>query len=85
MDRTLNAKLGKQYIQRNWELQFVGIENEEKLEHWLFDSDLKNLIPKTIIKDFYTKFKEDNTVYYSHSVSLLLTLALKMKQLELKK
>src|SRR5690606_38601732 len=33
MKRTLNAK---KYIQRNWELQFLGDQNEKHLKKWLF-------------------------------------------------
>src|SRR5690606_6576637 len=36
LKREVRNKMGKPYIQRNWELQFLGMENDEKLQHWLF-------------------------------------------------
>jgi hypothetical protein len=67
-------------IQRNWELQFLGKENREHLEGWLFNNkDLNENISETIIKDFYQKFKTKNQVYYSHPTSILLTLSLFFK------
>lgn len=72
--RTINPK---KYIQRNWELQFLGEENEKHLKNWLFDNAKMNqIIPKELSLDFYDKFQNKDTVYYSHSVSMLLTLSL---------
>ena len=68
--------LGKPYISRNWELQFLGKENDKHLKKWLFESGLEDLVPSAIIQQFYTDFKEKDAVKYSHSVSMLLTLAL---------
>ena len=63
-------------IQRNWELQFLGRENERDLERWLFETpEINGLVPKQIIQDYYDKFKKVDPVKYSHSVSMLLTLA----------
>ena len=64
-------------IQRNWELQFLGSNNEDNLKKYLLESEsFCKLIPKEIVQDFYRKFNEENLVYYSHSVSMLLTLSL---------
>jgi len=82
IQRETKAIIGKPYIQRNWELQFLGDENKKQLENYLFGSDLKKLIPQNITRDFYSKFKTGDQVWYSHPVSLLLTLALKMKQIK---
>jgi hypothetical protein len=76
LKRELNDFMGKPYISRNWELQFVGKENDKHLRKWLFDSKLKDLVPKDIIQQFYDNFKEKDAVKYSHSISMLLTLAL---------
>lgn len=70
-----NLHSGK-FIQRNWELQFLGAENEKQLEERLFHNQKMNeIIPKEITTDFYQKFKTKDGVYYSHSVSMLLTLS----------
>lgn len=77
MQRTLNPQ---KYIQRNWELQFLGASNEKQLKGRLFENKKMNaIIPKQITNSFYEKFKSENTVYYSHPVSMLLTLSLFFK------
>lgn len=79
--RETKALFGKPYIQRNWELQFLGEENEKRLEGYLFGASLTKLVDRGLIERLYKKFKDGDSVYYSHSVSMLLTLALKMEQL----
>jgi hypothetical protein len=74
LKREVQAKLGKKFIQRNWELQFLGTENERQLESHLFDSDFKDFVDPTVVKELYTKFKTQDQVFYSHPVSMLLTL-----------
>ncbi|MGV6828232.1 MAG: asparagine synthase-related protein [Flavobacteriales bacterium] len=81
LQRELKEVIGKPYIQRNWELQFLGKENKKQLESYLFGSDLEKLVSKEISQDFYHKFENQDQVKYSHPVSMLLTLALKMKKL----
>ena len=67
--------------QRNWELQFLGAENERYLKHWIFETpELDELVPKQIIQDFYNRFKKVDPVKYSHPVSMLLTLAVWCKR-----
>lgn len=71
--RSLNPK---KLIQRNWELQFLGAENEKHLENYLFQNPkMLEVIPEELVSDFYQKFKTQNRVYYSHPVSMLLTLS----------
>lgn len=65
----------KKYIQRNWELQFLGEENDKQLQAYLFQNGLKDFIPETVIQQFYKNFKEKDSVTYSHPVSMLLTLS----------
>ncbi len=73
--------LKKKLITRNWEIQFKGEENEKHLENYLFKNDsLNNLVSREIVSGFYKKFREDDEVYYSHSVSMLLTLSLFAKK-----
>ncbi len=80
LQRETKAILGTPYIQRNWELQFIGAENEQHLEKYLFSPALATLVNSELIQEIYAKFKSDDAVFYSHPVSMLLTLALKMKQ-----
>lgn len=75
--RTLNPQKD---IQRNWELQFLGTENEKQLRKRLFENEKMNqIISPAITNAFYKKFKTDDAVHYSHPVSMLLTLSLFFK------
>ncbi len=73
----IKKALAKNSIQRNWELQFLDNNNDKKLQEWLFENEsFKELIPKDVVTDFYNQFKNDDSVNYSHPVSMLLTLSL---------
>jgi len=76
LKRKLNDFMGNPYISRNWEMQFVGKENDINLNKWLFNSKLEDIVSKDIIQQYYNNFKEKDAVKYSHPVSMLLTLAL---------
>ena len=80
LKRTLKAKMGKPQIQRNWELQFLGMENDEKLQEYLFGENLHPFLSKELLARFYNNFKTKNMVEYSHPLSMLLTLAVWHKQ-----
>ena len=63
-------------IERNWELQFLGEENEVHLKKWLFDnSQLNKIVPARIVEEFFRKFKNEDKIKYSHSIGMLLTLS----------
>lgn len=71
----------KKFIQRNWELQFLGTENDAQLRKWLFEqASFKNIVPESIVKKYYDRFKTVDQVFYSHPVSMLLTLSLFYRQ-----
>jgi len=71
----------KPYIQRNWELQFIGKNNDATLQHWLFNGfQGEDFVNHNIRKKYYELFKEKDDVFYAHSVSMLLTLSLFFKQ-----
>lgn len=80
LKRLYREKRGKPFIQRNWELQFLGMENDEKLQGWLFGENLHPFLSKELITRFYNKFKTDDPVVYSHPLSMLLTLAVWYKE-----
>ncbi len=75
LKRVLQEKSGKKYVQRNWELQFLGAENKKKLESYLFRPGFADLVDKSLVKDIYQKFDTQDQVWYSHAVSMLLTLS----------
>jgi len=72
----LTTALGRSLVQRNWEIQFLGEDNDRKLREHLFDNKaFKELVPPELVNEFYTKFKVTDPVYFSHPVSMLLTLS----------
>ncbi|MFD0933324.1 asparagine synthase-related protein [Psychroflexus salinarum] len=75
LKRLLQEKLGKKFIQRNWELQFLGEANAKQLESYLFDQDFNSLVDPKVVKELYHKFQTQDPVFYSHPVSMLLTLS----------
>ncbi len=78
--RQLSEMMGKPYIQRNWELQFLGKENESHMRSFLCSSQFESFIPKAVTSYFYEQFKHDDAINYAHPLSMLLTLALFRKQ-----
>ena len=80
INREFNGLIGKPYVSRNWELQFVGKENELQLKKWLFHSGLEGLVPKKLIENTFTNFKQKDAVKYSHPLSMLLTLSVFQKK-----
>ncbi|WP_136480575.1 asparagine synthetase B family protein [Cognatitamlana onchidii] len=77
--REFNVVFGEKYIQRNWELQFLGKINDKNLKKFLFAEEFNQFIDKNVINAFYDLFKNKNEVYYSHSISILVTLSLFFK------
>lgn len=73
--RELNALLGKKYVQRNWELQFLGKENDKNLRSYLYQSEFVDFVGKEVVDTIYQKFKTEDGVFYSHAVSMLLTIS----------
>lgn len=64
-------------VQRNWELQFAGEENDRHLRYWLFENKkLHELVSAEVIKSFYDKFRNCDSRSYAHAISMLLTLSL---------
>lgn len=76
LNRIANQTLGKSFVQRNWELQLVGKQNDQKLQHYLFNNGLENLVSKELVTAIYTNFKRHDKLKYSHPLSMLLTLSL---------
>ena len=76
-----NFLMYKPLIERNWEIQFCGSNNDRRLKDWLFKNPFLNkIIPDQIIGKYYYKFKNDDPVKYSHCISMLLTISIWSKQ-----
>ena len=57
-------------------ITILGKENKKALEKWLFQNyDLHSIIPKEIILKYYKNFLDKDPIAYSHSISMLLALA----------
>ena len=71
----------KMIVQRNWELQFLGKENDLELRKHLFENkSFQQLVDPSMVEYFYDKFQKVDAVIYSHPISMLLTLSLFCKQ-----
>jgi rhodanese-related sulfurtransferase len=67
---------GKRITTRNWEIQFKGSTNDQNLKNHLFaENSLSRLVPEEITRKVYEAFKGKDEVYYSHPLSMLLTLS----------
>ncbi|ARV08953.1 asparagine synthase [Winogradskyella sp. PC-19] len=73
--RSFKSVLGKQYVQRNWELQFLGEENKKKLLNTINESSLSNLIPKPLIQKYLKAFYNEDALNNAHALNMLLVLA----------
>lgn len=73
--RSVLQSIGKSYIQRNWELQFIGDKNKSNLESVIHNSELKKWIPETLITNFLSGFYNKDTLQNAHSVNMILVLA----------
>ncbi|MEO8932966.1 MAG: hypothetical protein ABI295_01560 [Xanthomarina sp.] len=81
LKREVEEFLGKKYVQRNWELQFLGKENDQKLRDYLYQPKFIDFVGKEVVDSMYQKFKTEDPVFYSHAVSMLLTLSVWHKKL----
>jgi len=77
---TARRLLGRRLVQRNWEIQLYGAENQTKLRRYLFEQPaFRELLPNELAADFYRRFREA-PLQYAHPVSMLLTLSLFSKK-----
>lgn len=75
IQRETQALFGKKYVQRNWELQFLGKENDANLRRYLYQPEFLDFVGRDVVDTLYHKFKTEDAVFYSHSVNMLLTLS----------
>lgn len=79
LKRECNRLLGKTFVQRNWELQFLGNENKMKLKEFLYSQNFLQFIDKPAVDKYCDLFENGDKIYYSHAISTLLTLSLFVK------
>lgn len=76
LKRSFLGMVGTPYVQRNYELQFVGESNEQHLKGFLDAAAFQRLIPKSVVDTQLEGFYQKDSREYSHPVSMLLTLSL---------
>ena len=87
VNRIISEKIFRKnpLIQRNWELQFLGSQNKEQLQRFLFrNENLYELVPEAIIKKYYDLFSNSDSVKYSHPITMLLTFSVWAKRFWIK-
>ncbi|MBI9061384.1 MAG: asparagine synthetase B family protein [Marinilabiliaceae bacterium] len=58
---------------RNWEIQFMGKENQKRLSDYLFNRGKSDLISNALVQTFYNKFLSvSDPVRYAHGLNMLL-------------
>ncbi|MDU8885466.1 asparagine synthase-related protein [Yeosuana sp. MJ-SS3] len=75
LQQTLKLLLGMPYIQRNWELQFLGRDNENQLKNALEQSHLDQWISKQLINKYTEQFFRIDSINNAHAMNMLLVLA----------
>ena len=73
-EREIRRLIGKKYVQRNWELQFLGKDNRNQMQsHLLLDKEI-SWLPLSIRKRYFDKFYQDPNPANAHSLTMLLTM-----------
>ncbi len=75
LKREVNALLGRKYVQRNWELQFLGTDNTTELKAYLKNSKITQVVNAPIVDEYIKKFYKGNQKHTSHALSMLITIA----------
>ena len=78
--REFNQIRGINFTQRNWEIQFIGKENELKLNKHLFSNEVLSYVSIHTIEKIKDLFDNGNKIKYSNPISTLLTLSVFFKR-----
>lgn len=73
--REIKAIRGESYIQRNWELQFLGAENKHHIKSALLESSLKKWIPEELLVKYFNQFYNLDKIQNAHAINMLLVLS----------
>ena len=73
--RDLNGLIGNSYVQRNWELQFLGKQNEEHLRSHLQNFKMPELLPKSFVDQYLDDFTTRDQLSNAHAINMLLVLS----------
>jgi hypothetical protein len=73
--RAFNSIIGKSYIQRNWELQFMGDQNKKQLVDSLFGNQTEEWISKSLLSYYINQFYTESFTQNAHALNMLLVLS----------
>ncbi|WP_298758830.1 asparagine synthase-related protein [uncultured Psychroserpens sp.] len=77
--RVLQSIFGNDYVQRNWELQFLGDANKEMLSSYLLNDMFNQWVSKSVSEAYLNDFYNGNSLENAHPLNILLVLS-KFKQ-----
>lgn len=80
--RMVKGFLNQPYVQRNWELQFLGDENKNELSRYVLNDDFNQWISKSFNQTYLSQFYNENPLQNAHALNILLVLS-KFKQTHL--
>ena len=80
--RSFQKSIGRHYVQRNWELQFLGEANPIHLRNALNNQGDYTVISKTLVAHYHDHFVSNPTPQTAHAVNMLLVI---LKRLEISK
>lgn len=75
LKRTVKDLVGAPYVERNWELQFLGKKNEQELKAFLFNDGFNRWVPKPFVEKYYDGFTNNEALRNAHALNMLLVLS----------
>ncbi|TYA56658.1 asparagine synthase-related protein [Formosa maritima] len=79
LKRIANQTKGKKHVLRNWELQFLGENNQIQLDNTFEKLNTDNFLPKSFIEDVLQGFKGSPSSETAHAINMLLAILYKLK------
>lgn len=73
--RVLHELSKRPYVQRNWELQFLGDANKKQLHQMLLHNGLDALVPNKFINHYLDAFSTKDALEHAHAINMLLVLS----------
>jgi len=74
LKRSMNDAIGRTYVQRNWELQFLGDDNAKQLKENLWHFNTAQHLPEPLVTNYLERFVNTPIPETAHPVAMLLTI-----------
>ena len=75
IQRVIATGIGATYVQRNWELQFLGHTNQKQLLKQFGDSHFYDFIPERVVETYTKPFYQGVTLPHAHPINMLLVVS----------